>query len=62
MPEIKQLFENNSKWSESIKAETPEYFAKLAKGQNPDFVDRMCRQPSASRTAHWPLLGGICPP
>ncbi|HAS4738472.1 TPA: carbonate dehydratase [Vibrio cholerae O1 biovar El Tor str. N16961] len=38
MPEIKQLFENNSKWSESIKAETPEYFAKLAKGQNPDFL------------------------
>ncbi|EEZ01259.1 carbonate dehydratase [Vibrio mimicus] len=38
MPEIKQLFENNSKWSESIKAESPEYFAKLAKGQNPDFL------------------------
>lgn len=38
MPEIKQLFENNSKWSESIKAENPEYFAKLAKGQNPDFL------------------------
>ncbi len=38
MPEIKQLFENNSKWSESIKAERPEYFSILAEGQNPDFL------------------------
>lgn len=38
MPEIKQLFENNSKWSESIKAERPEYFSQLAEGQNPDFL------------------------
>ncbi|MGY2575214.1 carbonate dehydratase [Vibrio sp. C8] len=38
MPEIKQLFENNSKWSESIKADRPEYFTQLAEGQNPDFL------------------------
>ncbi|CAH8225083.1 carbonic anhydrase 2 [Vibrio aestuarianus] len=38
MPELKQLFENNSRWSESIKAERPEYFAKLAQGQDPDFL------------------------
>ncbi|MGX9418525.1 carbonate dehydratase [Vibrio sp. WJH972] len=38
MPEIKQLFENNSRWSESIKAENPEYFAQLAEGQSPDFL------------------------
>ncbi len=38
MPEIKQLFENNSKWSESIKSERPEYFSKLAEGQKPDFL------------------------
>jgi carbonic anhydrase len=38
MPEIKQLFENNSKWSDSIKAENPEYFAKLSEGQSPDFL------------------------
>lgn len=38
MPEIKQLFENNSRWSDSIKAESPEYFAKLAEGQSPDFL------------------------
>jgi carbonic anhydrase len=37
MPEIKQLFENNSKWSEEIKSDRPEYFAKLAEGQKPDF-------------------------
>lgn len=38
MPKLKQLFENNKKWSESIKAEQPEYFAQLAKGQNPEFL------------------------
>ena len=38
MPEIKQLFENNSKWSESIKSESPEYFAKLEEGQHPGFL------------------------
>ncbi|GAB7230600.1 carbonate dehydratase [Vibrio rotiferianus] len=38
MPEIKQLFENNSKWSEEIKSDRPEYFAKLAEGQKPDFL------------------------
>ncbi|MDA0148636.1 carbonate dehydratase [Vibrio sp. LaRot3] len=38
MPEIKQLFDNNSKWSEEIKSERPEYFAKLAQGQKPDFL------------------------
>ncbi len=38
MPEIKQLFENNTKWSNSIKAESPEYFAKLGEGQRPDFL------------------------
>lgn len=38
MPEIKQLFENNSKWSNSIKAENPEYFSKLGQGQRPDFL------------------------
>ena len=38
MPEIKQLFENNSKWSQSIKDEQAEYFSQLAKGQSPDFL------------------------
>ncbi len=38
MPQIKQLFDNNSKWSDSIKAERPEYFSQLEEGQNPDFL------------------------
>ncbi|PMH41257.1 carbonate dehydratase [Vibrio sp. 10N.286.49.B3] len=38
MPEIKELFENNSIWSESIKAKKPEYFSKLEEGQNPGFL------------------------
>lgn len=38
MPQIKQLFENNSKWSESIKSKEPEYFTHLAAEQKPDFL------------------------
>ncbi len=38
MPEIKQLFENNSKWSDSIKASEPEYFSRLEDGQSPGFL------------------------
>ncbi|CAM2846753.1 carbonate dehydratase [Vibrio rarus] len=38
MPEIKLLFENNSKWSQSLKADEPGYFTTLAQGQNPDFL------------------------
>ncbi|MCE0493359.1 carbonate dehydratase [Vibrio salinus] len=38
MPELKQLFENNAKWSQSIKDEHPEYFTQLSKGQSPEFL------------------------
>lgn len=38
MPEIKQLFENNSKWSQLITADRPEYFTKLEQGQSPEFL------------------------
>ncbi|WP_367971231.1 carbonate dehydratase [Vibrio scophthalmi] len=38
MPKMKQLFDNNSKWSEEIKSERPEYFTRLAEGQKPDFL------------------------
>jgi carbonic anhydrase len=38
MPEIKQLFDNNSKWSQEITSERPEYFAKLEAGQSPGFL------------------------
>lgn len=38
MPEIKQLFDNNSKWSQEITSQRPEYFAKLEEGQSPGFL------------------------
>ncbi len=38
MPEIQELFDNNSKWAKSIKAERPEYFAQLEEGQSPGFL------------------------
>lgn len=38
MPEIKELFEKNSKWAKSIKAGRPEYFTQLEEGQNPGFL------------------------
>lgn len=38
MPEIKELFENNSKWAKSIKAGRPEFFSQLEEGQSPGFL------------------------
>ncbi|HCH03105.1 MAG TPA: carbonate dehydratase [Vibrio sp.] len=38
MPDIKQLFENNSTWAQSIKSERPEFFAKLEESQHPEYL------------------------
>lgn len=38
MPEIKQLFANNSKWSQQIKAERPEFFNTLSESQHPEYL------------------------
>lgn len=38
MPILKELFANNSKWSEKIKANDPEYFTLLSKQQNPNYL------------------------
>lgn len=38
MSEIKQLLVNNENWSEQIKKEDPEFFNKLAKQQNPEYL------------------------
>ncbi|MGF1906636.1 carbonate dehydratase [Aliivibrio salmonicida] len=38
MPELKELFANNSKWSKKIKSENPEFFIQLEEGQNPDYL------------------------
>ena len=38
MPELHQLFENNVRWAESIKEEDPQFFAKLAKQQEPEYL------------------------
>lgn len=38
MPELQQLFDNNARWAESIKEEDPEFFAKLAKQQEPEYL------------------------
>lgn len=35
---LKQLFENNVKWANDIKAETPDFFEKLASQQSPDYL------------------------
>lgn len=36
--QIKQLFENNQKWSKTIKEDSPAYFAELAKSQQPEYL------------------------
>ncbi|NLD14983.1 MAG: carbonate dehydratase [Gammaproteobacteria bacterium] len=38
MPELHQLFENNVRWAKSIKEEDPEFFQKLAKQQEPEYL------------------------
>lgn len=38
MKKIKQLFENNLQWSESVTKENPSFFKELAKFQNPHFL------------------------
>jgi len=38
MNKYEQIFENNKKWVDVNLAEDPEFFAKLAQGQNPDFL------------------------
>ncbi|MGD8174699.1 carbonate dehydratase [Marinimicrobium sp. ARAG 43.8] len=38
MTDLTQLFENNRQWAEQIKAEDPEFFAKLSKQQSPEYL------------------------
>lgn len=38
MSDIKQLFENNSKWAKSILSEKSDFFSTLAKAQHPEYL------------------------
>ncbi|CBL44913.1 carbonic anhydrase [gamma proteobacterium HdN1] len=38
MPQIKQLLANNQKWVDSINAEDPEFFQRLARQQYPEYL------------------------
>ncbi|HSC82983.1 MAG TPA: carbonate dehydratase [Pseudomonas sp.] len=38
MSDLQHLFDNNARWAEAIKEEDPEFFAKLAKQQVPEFL------------------------
>ena len=38
MSDIKTLFDRNKLWSERIRKDNPEFFANLAKHQNPDYL------------------------
>ncbi len=35
---MKALFEGNKQWSEKLKAQDPNFFIDLAKGQNPEYL------------------------
>jgi carbonic anhydrase len=54
MPKINNLFENNRKWAEQIKAEQPDFFTQLSKQQNPEYLWIGC---SDSRVPANELLG-----
>ncbi|GAA5317007.1 MAG: carbonate dehydratase [Candidatus Pelagadaptatus aseana] len=38
MSDIEQLFANNKAWADGIKAENPDFFARLAEGQSPEYL------------------------
>lgn len=38
MSDLQHLFENNARWAEAIKEEDPEFFAKLAQQQVPEYL------------------------
>ncbi|MFL0804337.1 MAG: carbonate dehydratase [Agarilytica sp.] len=38
MNQLTQLFENNERWAENIKKEDPDFFARLAKQQTPEYL------------------------
>ena len=38
MRKLKHLFENNKEWSENIKLRDAEFFQKLSKQQNPEYM------------------------
>jgi carbonic anhydrase len=38
MSDLQQLFENNARWAEAIKEKDPQFFAKLARQQTPEYL------------------------
>ena len=38
MKQLQQLFDNNTRWADSITGEDPEYFSKLSKQQSPEYL------------------------
>jgi len=38
MKTLQNLFDNNKKWAEKIKESDPEFFAKLSRQQNPEYL------------------------
>ena len=54
MTSYEQIFENNKKWVAEKKATDNEFFEKLAKGQEPDFLYIGC---SDSRVTAEDLMG-----
>ena len=38
MSDLQHLFENNARWAEAVNEKDPEFFAKLAKQQTPEFL------------------------
>lgn len=38
MKELQHLFDNNAQWAESIKEEDPDFFLRLSKQQNPEYL------------------------
>lgn len=58
MKKIEALLASNHEWAESLKAEDPDFFARLSEAQNPDFLWIGCSDSRISPTSSVGLLPG----
>jgi len=55
---LKHLFDNNKKWAEKIKESDPEFFSKLSKQQNPEYLWIGCSDSRVPATEIVDLMPG----
>ena len=49
MHDLQELIDNNARWADAIKQEDPDFFAKLARQQTPEFLWMLFRRTGAGQ-------------